>query len=66
MPALVIHPKNDQDSRLIQSILSRFKIKVSTLSDEQIEDLGMEILMKNTDRSKKVSREKVMEAIRKK
>ncbi|MDI6778808.1 MAG: hypothetical protein QME25_01235 [Bacteroidota bacterium] len=39
-------------------------MKSKVLSDEEIEDLGLSILMREADRTKKVSRETIMRKLK--
>ena len=60
MEALLVKAKNKSDLEFVASLLKRMKIEVKALSNEDQEDLGLLKLMKQVDRSEKVSREKVM------
>ena len=60
MEALLVTAKNKTDLQFVTSLLKRMKIEVKALSNEDQEDLGLLKLMKQVDRSEKVSREKVM------
>ena len=48
----------------LESLLKKLKIKAKLLSDEEKEDIGLAMLMKQTDTSKTVSYEKVMKKLR--
>ena len=60
MEALLVIAKNKTDLQFVTSLLKRMKIDLKALSNEDQEDLGLLKLMKQVDRSEKVSREKVM------
>jgi len=60
MEALLVTTKNKTDLQFVTSLLKRMKIEVKILSLEDQEDMGLLKLMKQVDRSEKVSREKVM------
>ena len=64
MEALLVKAKNKSDLEFVASLLKRMKIEVKALSNEDQEDLGLLKLMKQVDRSEKVSREKVMSKLR--
>ncbi len=63
MDALIIKSKNLADLNLIKELVSKMGLESKSLSKEQIEDLGLALLMKEADRSKTVSRESVMEKL---
>jgi len=66
MDSLLVLPKNNDELTLITSLLERMKIKTKVLTDEQKEDLGLIHLMKQADRTDKVSRSEVMAKLGKK
>jgi hypothetical protein len=65
MNAILIKPKNETDFELINSILKRLKVKSKIMRDEELEDLGLSILMTGADRTKKVSEESILRKLRK-
>jgi hypothetical protein len=64
MDTLLITPNNKSELKLITDFLEKLNIKTKILSDEEIEDSGLSVLMKQVDRSKKVSRETIMKKLR--
>ncbi len=64
MKALVIRDVNDKELKFLQQLLERLGLTSSTLSEEELEDMGMSILLKNVDRKDKVSRSSVMKKLR--
>jgi len=60
MKSIVISPKNLTDMRFVSELLKKLSIPTKVLSDEEKEDLGLSILMREADRTKKVSRETIM------
>ena len=60
MTSIVITPKNKSELDLISNLLKKLKINISFLSEEEKEDLGLKILMKEANRTKTVSRDTVM------
>lgn len=60
MDALIIKSKNRSDLKLISELVKKMGLEFKSLSEEEIEDLGLTILMKQADRTKTVSRETVM------
>jgi len=60
METLIVNVKNKSDLKLVSDLLKKMRIETKVLSPEAQEDLGLIKLMKEVDRTKKVSREKVM------
>lgn len=60
MEALLVQVKDKTELKLISDLLKKMQIETQLLSEEQREDLGLIKLMKQADRTEKVSREKVM------
>jgi len=63
MDALIIKSQNASDLKLIKELVKKMGLESKSLSEEEIEDLGLTILMKQADRTKTVSRELVMEKL---
>ncbi|MEI8202295.1 MAG: hypothetical protein WCH34_04740 [Bacteroidota bacterium] len=59
MEALLIKTKNKTELQLISDLLKRMRIETKVLSTEEQEDLGLLQMMKEVDRTQKVSREKI-------
>lgn len=64
MESLLITPKNKVEQKLLSDLLTKMNIKVSVLSDEDRESLGMAALLKEADRSKRVSRETILQKLK--
>jgi hypothetical protein len=62
--ALIIKPKTKSDLRFLSDLLSKLGIKSSLVDEEAIEDAGLFSLMKDADRTKKVSRKSVMKKLK--
>lgn len=63
METLIVRSKNKKDLLLIASLLERMKVQARLLSEEDQEDYYLVQLMKQADRSKKVSVEEVMKKL---
>ena len=63
METLIIQSENNRDIKLIKELVTKMGIKSAQLTREQVEDIGLSMLMKEADRSKTVSRESVMEIL---
>jgi hypothetical protein len=64
MTTLLITPKTASELKLVEKLLHGLGISVRQLSAEEKEDIGLAMLMKQADRSKKVSREAIMKKLR--
>jgi hypothetical protein len=63
MKALVIKPKNESELKFISALLKKLGINSSSVSLEELEDIGLSKLMRKTDKSKKVSRLEIMKKL---
>lgn len=63
MKAIVVTPKSDTEFRFITDLLKKLGVGTSTLTKEEIEDIGMLKLLKNVDKSKRVSRSVIMKKL---
>lgn len=64
MESIIISPKTKAESKLITDLLQKMKIPSKVLSDEEKEDIGLSMLMKQADRTKKVSYETIMKTLK--
>jgi len=64
MKAVVITPKNESELKFISDLLHKLGIGASTMSEEEVEDLGLSKMLKQVDRTKKVSRESIMKKLK--
>jgi hypothetical protein len=60
MDSLLVTPSSAADLKLLTALLKKMNVAVKLISDEEKEDLGMGLLMKEAKGSPKVSRESVM------
>lgn len=63
MKAIVVTPKNDTEFKFITDLLKKLGIGTSTLSKNEIEDIGMLKLLTTVDKSKKASRNEIMKKL---
>jgi hypothetical protein len=64
MTTLLITPKTNSELKLIEQLLKGIGIPSRPLTVEEKEDMGLAVMMKEADRSKKVSRESVMKKLK--
>ena len=60
MKSILVTPKSRKEFEFLFGLLNKLGVSSRTLTIDEMEDLGMSLLMKQADRSKKVSRESVM------
>ena len=59
MESIIISPKNRDEAKIITDILERMKIESMIITDEEKEDIGLSMMMKEVDWNDKVSFEEV-------
>jgi hypothetical protein len=63
MKALVIKPKNDSELKFVSALLKKLGINSSSVSLEELEDIGLSKLMRKVNKSQKVSRLEIMKKL---
>ena len=63
MKALVIKPKNATELKFVSALLKKLGINSSSLSLEELEDIGLSKLMRKSDKSRKVNRSEIMKKL---
>ena len=66
MNAVIITPQNASEMKFLLNLLDKLGIASQAISVEQAEDIGMSVLMKKVDRTKKTNREAVMKKLNRK
>ena len=64
MSSIVISPKNHKELQFISKLLKKLGVSSKVLSDEDTEDLGLAVLMKDVDRSDRVSEDEIMSKLK--
>ncbi len=64
MESIIINPKDKAEFKLLTLLFSKMNISSKLITKEDQEDLGLAILMKEADRTQKVSKETIMETLR--
>ena len=64
MKALVVKAKNQSEMKFVSELLKKLGIQSTIMDLEEVEDQAMSILMKEADRTKKVSRETIMKKLK--
>jgi hypothetical protein len=63
MESIVISPRTKDEAKIIQDLLVKMNISSKIITDEEKEDMGLLMMMKEADRNDKVSREDVMKKL---
>jgi hypothetical protein len=63
MESVIIKPRNKKELEFVADLLSKLGIASKTLSIEEQEDLGLSILMKNVDRSRKGDKNTILKKL---
>ena len=62
--SIIITPKDKEEEKLLQQLIKRMCISGRTLSEEEMEDAGLALAMSKVDRTKVVSKERVLRKLR--
>ena len=63
MKSIVITPKNQSELKFISELLKKLGISTRVLTEEMKEDIGLAILMNETNTDKLVSEEEIMKKL---
>ena len=63
MKTLVVTPKNQSEFKFVSDLLKKLGVGSSSLSQNELEDIGMSKMMQGMDKSKKVSRAEIMKKL---
>ena len=59
----MITPKNENEFKFISNLLKKLGVGASAVSKEELEDIGFSKLMREADKSKKVSRAEIFKKL---
>ncbi|MCV9387034.1 hypothetical protein [Reichenbachiella ulvae] len=60
MSSIVINPKNDQELQFIAELLQKLGVPSKILTEEEKEDLGLSLIMKDVDRADLVDENEIL------
>jgi hypothetical protein len=63
MKAIVVTPKNDNEYKFLSNLLTKLGVGISSLSREDLEDIGLAKMMHNIDKSKKAGRSEILKKL---
>ncbi len=64
MKAVIIKPKSATELKFINDLLKKLGVDSSTVSKEEIEDIGLSKAMRGVDKTKKVSKELIIQKLK--
>jgi len=63
MKSVIITPKSESELKFIAELLKKLGIDSKVMSVDEMEDTGLSLLMKEADRTKRVSRNAIMKKL---
>ena len=63
MKALVVTPKNNNEFKFIADLLKKLGVGSSSLTQEELADIGMSKMLSGVDKTKKASRSEIMKKL---
>ena len=63
MKALVVTPKNSNEFKFVTDLLKKIGVGSSSVTKEELEDIGMSKLMRQVDKTKRASRTEIMKKL---
>lgn len=64
MKAVIIKPKSATELKFINDLLKKLGVDSSTVSREEIEDIGLSKAMRGVDKNKKVSKVSIIQKLK--
>jgi ribosomal 50S subunit-associated protein YjgA (DUF615 family) len=64
MKSMVITPKSQTEFKFINDLLKKLGIVTATMTEEELEDIGLSKMLKAVDKTKKVSKESIMQKLK--
>jgi len=64
MKSMVITPKNQDEFKFLSGLLKKLGISSATMTEEELEDIGLSKMLKAVDKTKKVSKISIMHKLK--
>ena len=61
---MVITPKNQDEFKFLSGLLKKLGISSATMTEEELEDIGLSKMLKAVDKTKKVSKISIMHKLK--
>lgn len=59
MNSIIVNPKDEKELAFVAELLEKLGVEAKVLHDEDIEDIGLSLLLKQVDRSDLVSEDEI-------
>ncbi len=64
MKSMVITPKSQSEFKFINDLLKKLGISSATMTEEELEDIGLSKMLKAVDKTKKVNKESILQKLK--
>ncbi len=64
MSSIVVSPKSRKEFQFVSELLSKLGVRSKVVSDEELEDLGLAVMMKDVDRSEFVDETEIVQKLK--
>lgn len=64
MKAMVITPKSQTEFKFINDLLKKLGVASATMTEEELEDIGLSKMLKAVDKTKKVSKGTILQKLK--
>jgi len=64
MSSIVVSPKSQKEFKIVTELLNKLGVRSKVVSDEELEDLGLAVMMKDINRSEVVLEEEIMRKLK--
>ena len=64
MKAMLITPKSQVELKFLTDLLNKLGISSATMTEEEFEDIGLSKMLKTVDKTKKASRNNIMQKLK--
>jgi len=64
MESIVINPKNQDELKFLQNLLDKLGVESQTISQENMEDIGLSLLMREANLDEQASEDEVMKKLK--
>ncbi len=62
--AFVVKPNNETDIKFLTNLFEKLGVSSKLITQEEIEDFGLSVMMKDANQSKRVTRETIMKKLK--
>ena len=63
MKAIVVTPRNNDEFKFIADLLKKLGVGASSITQEELEDIGLSKLLRNVNKTKKANRSEIMKKL---